>query len=93
MSTLKHFISPGLKKVKLIDAAFIWTEEHSKRLKVKLTLQQEIHAGAALQQEIVIEFVIHNHQCESCKRSYTPHTWKAAVQVCEDEDVGRSETY
>lgn len=28
----------GLKKVKLIDAGFVWTEPHSKRLKVKLTI-------------------------------------------------------
>ncbi|CAD7937230.1 unnamed protein product [Amoebophrya sp. A120] len=82
----------GLKKVKLTDAAFIWTEEHSKRLKVKLTLQKEIDGcnGAALQQELVIEFVIHNHQCEDCKRSYTPHTWKAAVQVRQRVDHRRT---
>ncbi len=29
----------GLSKVKLVDAGFIWTEPHSKRLKVKLTIQ------------------------------------------------------
>ncbi|CAD7943701.1 unnamed protein product [Amoebophrya sp. A25] len=80
----------GLKKVKLCDAAFVWTEEHSKRLRVKLTLQKEIDAGASLQQELVIEFVIHNHQCEDCKRSYTPHTWKAAVQVRQRVDHRRT---
>ena len=31
----------GLKKVKLIDANFIWTEPHSKRIKVKLKVQKE----------------------------------------------------
>ena len=30
----------GLQKVKLIDASFIWTEPHSKRIKVRLTLLQ-----------------------------------------------------
>jgi len=29
----------GLKKVKLIDAKFIWTEPHSRRIKIKLTVQ------------------------------------------------------
>ncbi|KAG8790499.1 ribosome-binding protein, partial [Ceratobasidium sp. 428] len=31
----------GLNKVRLIDAGFIWTEPHSKRIKVKLTIQKE----------------------------------------------------
>lgn len=32
----------GLKKVKLLDAKFIWTEPHSRRIKLKLTVQQEV---------------------------------------------------
>lgn len=32
----------GLSKVRLIDAGFIWTEPHSKRLRVKLTIQKEV---------------------------------------------------
>jgi len=32
----------GLNKVKLVDACFVWTEEHSKRIKVKLTIQKEV---------------------------------------------------
>ena len=32
----------GLNKVRLVDASFIWTEPHSKRLKVKLTVQKEV---------------------------------------------------
>ncbi|KAF0750577.1 hypothetical protein AaE_006662, partial [Aphanomyces astaci] len=32
----------GLNKdVKLIDASFIWTEPHSKRIKLKLTIRKE----------------------------------------------------
>jgi nonsense-mediated mRNA decay protein 3 len=29
----------GLAKVKLIDANFLWTEPHSKRIKLKLSIQ------------------------------------------------------
>ena len=43
---LKHV--KGLKRVKMIDAAFLWTEPHSKRLKVKITVQKELETGAAL---------------------------------------------
>ena len=32
----------GLKHVKFIDAGFIWTEPHSKRLKVKCTVSKEV---------------------------------------------------
>jgi hypothetical protein len=32
----------GLNKVRLIDAGFVWTEPHSKRLRVKLTVQKEV---------------------------------------------------
>jgi len=29
-------------QVRLVDAAFVWTEEHSRRVKVKLTIQKEV---------------------------------------------------
>jgi hypothetical protein len=45
----------GLGKVKLIDAGFIWTEPHSRRLKLKLTIQAEVLNGAILQQTFVVE--------------------------------------
>ncbi len=32
----------GLNKVKLIDATFIWTEPHSRRIKMKITIQKEV---------------------------------------------------
>lgn len=33
------------RQVRLIDAGFIWTEPHSKRLKLKLTVQKEVACG------------------------------------------------
>ena len=33
----------NLNKVKLIDANFLWTEPHSKRIKVKLAIQVKKH--------------------------------------------------
>jgi hypothetical protein len=32
----------GLAKVRLIDASFVWTEPHSKRIRVKLSIQKEV---------------------------------------------------
>ena len=32
----------GLNKVKIVDATFIWTEPHSRRVKMKMVIQQEV---------------------------------------------------
>ena len=50
--------------MKLVDAGFVWTEPHSRRLKVKLTIQKEVLNGAILQQAFVIEYVVNNLFCE-----------------------------
>lgn len=39
----------GLKEVRLVDAGFIWTEPHSKRLRVKLTVQKEVSLALLIQ--------------------------------------------
>lgn len=36
----------GLKEVRLVDAGFVWTEPHSKRLRIKLTVQKEVSLRA-----------------------------------------------
>ncbi|KAF6250964.1 hypothetical protein COO60DRAFT_1678393 [Scenedesmus sp. NREL 46B-D3] len=72
----------GLQKVKLVDAGFIWTEPHSKRLKVKVTIQDEVMNGTILQQGFVVEFVVENHMCLECNRANAnPNSWTACVQV------------
>jgi NMD protein affecting ribosome stability and mRNA decay len=76
----------GLNRVKLVDAGFIWTEPHSRRLKVKLTIQKEVLNGVRLQQVLAIEFLIQNQQCDTCQRSYTEHVWRAMVQVRQKVD-------
>ncbi|WRX21757.1 Nmd3 [Theobroma cacao] len=57
-----------LKKVRLVNAEFIWTEPHSKRIKVKLKVQKEVLNGAILEQSYVVEYVQQDHMCESCTR-------------------------
>jgi nonsense-mediated mRNA decay protein 3 len=70
----------GLSKLHLVDAGFIWTEPHSKRIKVKLTVQKDV-SGALLQQTCVIEFQIVNQICEDCQRVEAKDYWKCVVQV------------
>jgi len=71
----------GLAKVKLIDANFLWTEPHSKRIKLKLSIQAEVHGGAILQQTFVVEFVVAYHMCPDCHRVEAKDHWNAIVQV------------
>lgn len=45
----------GLNRVKVIDAAFIWTEAHSHKIKMKLTIQKEVKAQTILQSIFTVE--------------------------------------
>lgn len=84
----------GLNKgVKLIDAAFLWTEPHSMRLKVKLTIQKEIYNGAILQQSFTVDFAITNQQCTDCQKSFTEHTWTSVLQVRQKAEHKRTFFY
>lgn len=71
----------GLNKTRIIDASFIWTEPHSRRIKIKITVQQEALQGTILQQTFDVEFVQQYKQCPDCAKSYTHNTWRAVVQV------------
>uniref|UniRef100_A0A7N8WSX3 60S ribosomal export protein NMD3 n=1 Tax=Mastacembelus armatus TaxID=205130 RepID=A0A7N8WSX3_9TELE len=74
-------IKSSMTKVRLIDASFLWTEPHSKRIKMKLTIQKEVMNGAILQQVFVVEFVIQSQMCDDCHRVEAKDFWKAVVQV------------
>lgn len=71
----------GLNKVKLVDAAFVWTEPHSKRIKVKLTIQKEVFNGAILQQTFVIDYVVNNLFCDECHKIEAQINWNAVCQL------------
>ena len=45
-----------LTQVRLIDASFIWTEPHSRRIKIKLVVQKEIQEGAILEQTVPVSY-------------------------------------
>jgi len=71
----------SLNTVKLIDASFVWTEPHSKRIKVKLTVHGEVLGGAVLQQVFIVEYTINHQMCQECHRSEAQDYWRALVQV------------
>ncbi|KAJ3809860.1 NMD3 family-domain-containing protein [Lentinula lateritia] len=71
----------GLPKVRLTEAHFIWTEPHSKRLRVSLTIQKEVLTNTILEQTFEIEYLVQHGQCPDCAKLAAKNTWKALVQV------------
>jgi len=71
----------GLSKTHLIDAGFVWTEPHSKRLKVKLTIQAEVLNSTILQQTFIVDFIVQYQMCDDCHRREAKDFWKAVVQI------------
>ncbi|KAJ8966531.1 hypothetical protein NQ317_007177 [Molorchus minor] len=71
----------GLNRVKLVDASFVWTEPHSKRIKVKLTVHGEVMGGTVLQQVFIVEYTVAHQMCDECHRSEAKDYWRASVQV------------
>eukprot|EP01028_Stygiella_incarcerata_P007416 TRINITY_DN3077_c0_g1_i2.p1 TRINITY_DN3077_c0_g1~~TRINITY_DN3077_c0_g1_i2.p1 ORF type:complete len:486 (-),score=127.99 TRINITY_DN3077_c0_g1_i2:146-1603(-) len=71
----------GLKDVHVVDASWIWTEPHSKRLRLNLTIQKEVFESTIVEQSMEIEYVVQNQICDACQRVQSDITWKAVVQV------------
>ncbi|KAI8865357.1 NMD3-domain-containing protein, partial [Ramicandelaber brevisporus] len=83
----------GLSKVRLVDAGFVWTEPHSRRVRVRLVVQKEVLAGAIVQQQFEVEFVVSTQQCDACARVMAKDTWTAVVQVRQKVDHKRTFFY
>lgn len=64
-----------------MDAEFVWTEPHSKRIKVRLTVQKEFN-GAIVEGTFIVQYVIQFNMCPECARANTnQEAWSASVQV------------
>lgn len=69
------------EKVRLVDASWVWTEPHSMRLKVRLTVQKQVESGTILQQSFIVVFIVRNQQCIECQAEFRQGSWKSLVQV------------
>ncbi|XP_028549844.1 60S ribosomal export protein NMD3-like isoform X2 [Dendrobium catenatum] len=75
-------LKPLTRHVRIVNAEFVWTEPHSKRIKLHLRIQREALNGAILEQSHLIEFTQHDNLCDSCSRfQANPDQWVAAVQL------------
>lgn len=75
-----------LKKLKILDSKFLYTEPHSKRIKIHLTVQEELINNFISEMEFILHFVIKYTQCDDCKKKYTPYTYNTCVSVRQKVD-------
>ncbi|KAL5698898.1 hypothetical protein ACHQM5_029874 [Ranunculus cassubicifolius] len=79
-----------LKKVTLVDAAFVWTEPRSKQIKVKVRVCKE----GIEDQTYIADYNLTDHMCESCTRVHSnPDHWIAKVQLRQQVSHRRSFFY
>ncbi|KAI1765375.1 NMD3-domain-containing protein [Hypoxylon sp. FL1150] len=71
----------SLNRTRIIDASFIWTEPHSRRIRVKLVVQAAVGDDRVMQQALEVIYVVAYQQCPECAKSYTANVWRASVQV------------
>mmetsp|Transcript_10444 Transcript_10444/g.11973 ORF Transcript_10444/g.11973 Transcript_10444/m.11973 type:complete len:423 (+) Transcript_10444:219-1487(+) len=77
-----HGLGKGKKdSATLVDARWIWTEPHSKRLKIELEIEKEVMNGAMLRQRMVTEFIVQYKQCSVCTKETVDQRWNTIVQV------------
>jgi NMD3 family len=51
-----------LSKVRITDASFLYTEPHSRRIKVKITIQDSVAEGVLMQQSFEVTYVVNYQQ-------------------------------
>ncbi|SCL96901.1 60S ribosomal export protein NMD3, putative [Plasmodium chabaudi chabaudi] len=77
---------PKLKKLKILDSKFLYTEPHSKRIKIHITVQEELINNFVSEMEFILHYVIKYTQCDDCKKKYTPYTYNTCVSVRQKVD-------
>jgi nonsense-mediated mRNA decay protein 3 len=70
----------GYSNLRLIDAGWIWTEPHSMRLQLHLTVRTEVEA-VTIQQRVRVEQHVAWQMCDTCNREFSNRTWHALVQL------------
>ena len=62
--------SHSKEKIQLVDAMWVWTEPHSMRLKVRLTVRA-LAQNVQVQQRVLVELKVEWKMCSDCNREYT----------------------
>lgn len=72
--------------LRVMEAKWVWTEPHSMRLKIHVTVRTELQ-HVPIQQRCIIPFHIQWKQCYDCSQQYKSRTWHAIVQVRQKYDA------
>jgi nonsense-mediated mRNA decay protein 3 len=66
-----------------VDASFIWTEPHSRRIKLSVTVERTMHEynSAVLRQKLAVELTIKTRLCPDCTKEGTGADHTSIVQV------------
>lgn len=79
---LMRRVSSVLTATKIIDASWIWTEPHSRRMKINVDVERDVLDGKAqIRQKVIVEFTVKMKQCNDCVREALDHSWETLVQV------------
>lgn len=71
----------GLENAKILDAKWVWTEPHSKRLKISVDIEKEVLQKVVVRQRVIITFVEKSRMCMECVHDNTAHNWSSCIQV------------
>ena len=72
----------NLKDFKILDSKFLFTEPHSRRIRLSLTLEFETAEKLVLRQTVIVTFVVVLQQCPECQEAATPRAhWNSNVQL------------
>lgn len=66
----------SLNTFDIIDSNFVYTEEHSKRMILAITLEK-----SGIRENLEIRYTIRNKQCSDCEKIEAKQHWRAVVQV------------
>ena len=72
----------AISKARILDAAWIWTEPHSRRLKLYVDVEKPVLDGKMnVQQRVMADFILKSKNCTDCIRSESDHSWGAMIQL------------
>jgi nonsense-mediated mRNA decay protein 3 len=81
----------SMREMRIVNAEFLYTEPHARRIRVSLTVQKDAVGGTVLRQTLIITFVVNFIQCPDCQEAATPREhWVSKVQVRHDGASGRT---
>jgi nonsense-mediated mRNA decay protein 3 len=90
-SLLAFCLRKALKSnTKVENSSFIWTEPHSKRIKISVTVNREVLDKIAINQTKIVEFVIRTKQCNRCISEASEHSWQSRIQLRQRVDHNKT---